>query len=105
MYGNSKLIEYGGFYLSRFELGWENNRCVSRKGVQPATPSQNGAITTIKNSFIKTSYARTALIHETAYDMVMAFVNGKRTKGRSTFQCDCETELWSILYFVRFGSK
>lgn len=81
--GNKVSIP-GGFYVSRFELGWKNNRCVSRKGVQPVTPSQNNAITSIKNSFIKTSYAKTALMNEVVYDMMMAFVNGKRTKGRST---------------------
>ena len=84
MYDNAKLVEYGGFYVSRFELGWQNNKCISKIGIEPATPSQNDAITTIKNSFIKTSYAKTCMMNETGYDMMMAFVNGKRTKGRST---------------------
>ena len=82
-YGKAGVPEYGGFYVSRFELGWQNNKYISKKGVQPVTRSQNNAITSIKNNFIKTSFAKTCLMLENYYDTIMAFVNGKITKGRT----------------------
>ena len=77
------VLEAGGFYVSRFELGAENKKYVSKKGVQPVTRTQNVAVATVKTSFIDTSYAKCALLNETCYDIVMSFVDGKMTKGRS----------------------
>ncbi len=82
-YGKPGVVDYGGFYVSRFELGWQNNTCISKMGVQPWTPSQNKAMSSIKNNFIKTSFAKTCLVIESYYDTIMAFVNGKITKGRT----------------------
>ncbi len=76
------ILEAGGFYVSRFELGAENKKYISKKGVQPVTRSQNNAVATVKIAFIDTSYAKCALINETCYDIVMSFVDGKMTKGR-----------------------
>ena len=78
----NNILEVGGFYVSRFELGAENKKYVSKKGVQPVTRTQNNAVATVKIAFIDTSYAKCALINETCYDILMSFVNGKITTGR-----------------------
>lgn len=83
IYNVDKLIEIGGFYVSRFWATEENGVPVSKKGIDAfhsGVYDRNGHVSRLRN-FINTRYAKTSFISGVAYDAMMRFVDGKRYSG------------------------
>ena len=71
------VINVGGFFVSRFEVGVENGGPVSKKGMTvDAYVTQERAKTRAK-SMINTNKLKSALCSGTQWDLVMKFVDGK----------------------------
>ena len=71
------VINVGGFFVSRFEVGVENGGPVSKKGMTvDAYVTQERAKTRAK-SMINTNKLKSALCSGTQWDLVMKFADGK----------------------------
>ena len=104
IYNINRLIEIGGFYVSRFWVVEENGTFVSRKGVNfedwRLHKNRTQLVSGLRNNFINTSYAKTSLISGAAYDSMMKFLSGKWT-GKGIFN---ENAVRSSDGFITGGS-
>jgi len=79
------IVGVGGFYVGRFETGYENGKLVVKKGIKPhGAGSMNDALN-LAATVYSSNYARTNLITSECWDRVMAFVNGKTTVANTRF--------------------
>ena len=79
------VIDAGGFYISRFEAGIENDKLVSKKDAKIWTNiSQTNAKTTAK-TFINNDNVKSSLCSGIQWDVIMNFVNEKMDGNSNYF--------------------
>ena len=79
------VLNAGGFYISRYEAGIENNSLVSKKDKEVWTNiSQTSAKETAKQ-FINNENVKSSLCSGIQWDVVMNFINEKQDGERNTF--------------------
>ena len=80
------VLQFGGFYISRYEAGREEDMLVSKKGATIWNMiSQTNCKTTAK-TFIDNQYVKSALCSGIQWDKTMDFIDGKLDgSGNNTF--------------------
>ena len=79
------VVDAGGFFISRFEAGNEDEKLVSKKGATVWTNITYEVSKSTAKSFANTDSVKSALISGIQWDMVMKFINGKADGNGNVF--------------------
>ena len=98
------IVQAGGFYVGRFEMGW-TNKMVIKQGVETYHSMSLNTALSQSGKVHKTSTARTTLMTGWLWDAVMRFVHNKRAGDGHIYNVNAQNNRCSISKTNRFLSS